>query len=52
MKTNRLYYGDNLVWLRDHKYFPDECIDLLYLAPPFNSKKDYNRAIREQDSDL
>ena len=27
---NKLYYGDNLVWLRDHEYFPTEsCRELL-----------------------
>lgn len=39
---NKLYYGDNLVWLRDHEYFPSRSIDLVYLDPPFNSKEDYN----------
>lgn len=37
---NTLYYGDNLIELRNH--FPDECIDLIYLDPPFNSKRIYN----------
>ena len=40
MKPNTLYYGDNLEVLRRH--IPDECVDLIYLDPPFNSKKDYN----------
>ncbi len=39
---NKLYYGDNLHVLRDRKNFPDECVDLIYLDPPFNSKRDYN----------
>ena len=39
---NQLYYGDNLDVLRDRANFPDECIDLIYLDPPFNSKRDYN----------
>ncbi len=47
MNTNTLYYGDNLVWLRDHKYFPDESVDLIYLDPPFNSKADYNVLFNE-----
>jgi DNA modification methylase len=38
----KLYFGDNLYVLRDHKNFPDECVDLVYLDPPFNSKRDYN----------
>jgi len=45
MKTNVLYYGDNLDILR--KYIPDESIDLVYLDPPFNSKKDYNILFKE-----
>ncbi len=39
---NRLYYGDNLHVLRDRENFPNECVDLIYLDPPFNSKRDYN----------
>ncbi len=35
-----LYYGDNLDILREH--IKDESIDLIYLDPPFNSKRDYN----------
>jgi len=52
VKSNALFYGDNLVWLRDKKYFPDESVDLIYLVripeqigrcsganrPPFRSK--------------
>src|SRR6185437_12334601 len=37
---NALYYGDNLHVLRDH--IKDETVDLIYLDPPFNSKRDYN----------
>ena len=39
---NRLYYGDNLHVLRDTHAFPDASVDLIYLDPPFNSKRDYN----------
>ncbi len=42
-----LYFGDNLEILRNREYFPDECIDLIYLDPPFNSKKDYNILFKE-----
>jgi hypothetical protein len=35
--SNRLYYGDNLNFLRD----ADESVDPIYLGPPFNSKRDY-----------
>ena len=37
---NQLYYGDNLGVMREH--IADESIDLIYLDPPFNSKRDYN----------
>ncbi|MEO6785463.1 MAG: modification methylase [Chthoniobacteraceae bacterium] len=39
---NHLYYGDNLHVLRDRAAFPDECVNLIYLDSPFNSKRDYN----------
>jgi site-specific DNA-methyltransferase (adenine-specific) len=45
MDTNVLYFGDNLEILR--KYIPDNSIDLIYLDPPFNSKKDYNILFKE-----
>ena len=45
LKTNVLYYGDNLDVLRQH--IPDESIDLIYLDPPFNSKRSYNVLFRE-----
>jgi len=45
--SNALFYGDNLVWLKDHKYFPDESVDFIYLDPPFNSKADYNLIFNE-----
>jgi site-specific DNA-methyltransferase (adenine-specific) len=38
--VNHLYYGDNLYVLREH--LKDESVDLIYLDPPFNSKRDYN----------
>ena len=44
-EPNVLYYGDNLDVLR--KYFPSECVDLIYLDPPFNSKADYNVLFKE-----
>jgi 16S rRNA G966 N2-methylase RsmD len=28
--------------LRNRSAFPSESVDLIYLDPPFNSKKDYN----------
>jgi DNA modification methylase len=46
---NKLYYGDNLVWLRDHDHFPSGSIDLIYIDPPFNSKADYNLIFSERE---
>lgn len=46
---NRLFYGDNIDVLSDHSYFPDECVDLIYLDPPFNSNRDYNAFFEQQD---
>jgi len=47
LKTNVLYFGDNLEILRNRDYFPDASVDLIYLDPPFNSKKDYNILFKE-----
>jgi len=41
MRNNTLYYGDNLEVLR--KYIKDETVDLCYIDPPFNSKRNYNQ---------
>ncbi|HUU28872.1 MAG TPA: site-specific DNA-methyltransferase [archaeon] len=38
---NKLYYGDNLEVLR--KYIEKDTIDLCYIDPPFNSKRNYNQ---------
>jgi site-specific DNA-methyltransferase (adenine-specific) len=43
--ANKLYYGDNLDILRD---FPAECVDLVYLDPPWNSNADYNVIFRDE----
>lgn len=37
---NQLFFGDNLQVLRES--LADESVDLVYLDPPFNSKRDYN----------
>ena len=37
---NQLYFGDNLNVLRES--IASESVDLIYLDPPFNSKRDYN----------
>lgn len=50
MQTNVLYYGDNLEILR--KYIRDDSIDLIYLDPPFSSRKDYNIIFKEAVGEL
>ena len=40
----QLYFGDNLDILCEH--IKDESIDLIYLDPPFNSKRGYNLLFR------
>lgn len=39
--VNQLFYGDNLTVLR--KYIKDESVDLCYIDPPFNSKRNYDQ---------
>src|SRR5437588_13038088 len=43
---NTLFYGDNLDILR--QYIPDECVDLIYLDPPFNSSRNYNVLFKDE----
>ena len=38
---NQLFYGDNLDILR--KKIRPETVDLCYIDPPFNSKRNYNQ---------
>ena len=38
---NTLFYGDNLDILRDK--IKDDSVDLCYIDPPFNSKRNYNQ---------
>lgn len=38
---NQLFYGDNLAVLREK--IDDESVDLCYIDPPFNSKRNYNQ---------
>jgi site-specific DNA-methyltransferase (adenine-specific) len=50
---NTLYFGDNLSVLtgRDGQgqpYFPDACVDLVYLDPPFNSNRSYNVLFKDE----
>jgi len=37
---HKLYFGDSLSILREH--VASESVDLIYLDPPFNSKRDYS----------
>jgi len=46
---NTLYYGDNLDILRHH--IGAETVDLVYLDPPFNSKRDYNVLFKEKSGE-
>lgn len=39
--NNKIYYGDNLDVLR--RFIKDETVDLCYIDPPFNSKRNYNQ---------
>lgn len=41
MTKNKLFYGDNLEVLR--RRVPSETVDLCYIDPPFNSKRNYNQ---------
>jgi DNA modification methylase len=43
---NRLYYGDNLDVLR--KSIASESVDLCYIDPPFNSKRNYFQIYNNQ----
>lgn len=45
MVNRTLYFGDNLEILREK--IPDESFDLIYLDPPFNSKREYNVLFKE-----
>lgn len=44
---NALFFGDNLEILSKH--VGDESVDLVYLDPPFNSKRDYSLLFKEKD---
>lgn len=41
---NRLYYGDCLTIMSN---WPAQCIDLIYLDPPFNSNRQYNAIYKD-----
>ncbi|MDE0020401.1 MAG: DNA methyltransferase [Candidatus Poribacteria bacterium] len=46
--ANTLYYGDCLDWMRQ---WEDNCVDLIYLDPPFNSKANYSMLFAGLDKD-
>ena len=46
---NKLYFGDNLGILREH--VASESVDLIYLAPPFNSSATYNVPFKEKSGE-
>ncbi len=43
---NTLFYGDNLIILREH--IPGESVDLVYLDPQFNSSRNYNVLFKDE----
>jgi len=45
IKSNRLYYGDNLTIMKE--FIPRKSVDLIYLDPPFNSQRNYNLIYRQ-----
>ena len=49
MANNVLYYGDNLDVMR--RYIAGQSVDLVYLAPPFNSNATYNVLFAEKSGD-
>lgn len=46
LEKNTLFYGDNFAILRE--YIEDESVDLIYLDPPFNSKRTYNVLFKDE----
>ena len=46
---NRLYYGDNIDVLR--RKIASESVDLCYIDPPFNSKRNYFQIYNNQGSE-
>ena len=43
--SNRLYYGDCLTIMSE---WPSQCVDLIYLDPPFNSNRQYNAIYQDE----
>lgn len=51
LDTEVFWYGDNLDVMREHMGGEGE-IDLIYLDPPFNSKRAYNMFFKEADDSV
>jgi len=49
-QAGTLYIGDNLQVMRED--IVDECIDLIYLDPPFNSNRNYNCNFKDDGQEL
>ena len=49
MATNKLFYGDNLDVLR--RKIASDSVDLCYIDPPFNSKRNYFQIYNNQGSE-
>lgn len=49
LKTNTIYRGDNLAIM---KAMPDNCVDLVYIDPPFFTQKDYKNICGDKESVL
>jgi site-specific DNA-methyltransferase (adenine-specific) len=47
--VNTLYYGDNIDVLREH--IASESVGMIYLDPPFNSKRDYNLLFKSPEGE-
>lgn len=45
LQNRTLFFGDNLQVIEER--FPDNCFDLIYLDPPFNSNRNYNVLFKE-----
>lgn len=50
MESHVFWYGDNQPVLREH--VGDETVDLIYLDPPFNSRRVYGTFFEERDGSL
>ena len=50
MRANSIYHGDNLYFMAD---MPDECLDLIYIDPPFGTQSLWqSQAFKEKVQEL